>query len=128
MTALYVIAICVHVRYLTRFTIALFSVQRSIYDDPIYIHDTPDVLSSETLRAFWVSWEPYSIALGTGTTLGQDMLFSYEIGAELWHAVHSITMTTSNGHAGEWEVITNQDQVGACVAHMISLSMFIVVA
>ena len=128
MTYPYAVAICVDIRCLTRFTNVLRSVQRSIYDDPIYIHDTPDVLSSESLLAFWVSWEPYSVALGTGTTLGQDMLFSYEIGAELWHAVHSITMTTSNGHAGEWEVITNQDQVGACVAHMISLSMFIVVA
>jgi hypothetical protein len=42
------------------------------------IHNSTGYLSSAEFRAFWFSWANYNISLGFGSTVGQNVIFSYD--------------------------------------------------
>ena len=87
--------------------------QHTLWGDPIESYSTPNILSEHETRAFWVSWEPPSIMFGRGTYLGNDVIFNYVRPESVRHPILAVALTTGANVAGEWEIITRQDQIGA---------------
>lgn len=49
---------------------------------------------------------------GKGTVVGDDVIINYIRTGEVFHPILAVELATGANVAGEWEIITRQDQIG----------------
>ena len=59
---------------------------------------TPDILSCNSMKFFWVTWEDGIIEVGAGGIIGQTRLLYFKDPDP--YTVNSITLATAGGHEG----------------------------
>ena len=91
--------------------------QHTLWGDPLESYPTPDILSAEENRAFWVSWEGNAIKFGRGTYVDNDIIINYVRPSDIRHPILAVALATGANVFGEWEVITRQDQTGVHLSH-----------
>ncbi|XP_013397759.1 uncharacterized protein LOC106164412 [Lingula anatina] len=62
---------------------------------------TPTVLNCNTFQAFWLSWDGGHIKLGSGTTVGQNVLVDYADPSP--YSVSTLSVMTTGG-TGQWQI------------------------
>ncbi|ELU12989.1 hypothetical protein CAPTEDRAFT_114549 [Capitella teleta] len=77
------------------------SIRRGIGGDQLQTASTPDVLSCDELRLFWVSWQEGRIRAGQGNSLDHNILVEWVDPEPM--GVGIISVTTGWGSTGEWE-------------------------
>ena len=63
---------------------------------------TPDILSCDLARYFWVTWEDGVIQMGTGGVLLQGTILTFTDPEP--YTVNSVTLATSDGYTGRWNI------------------------
>ena len=84
----------------------LFTVEKIVFTfDVLFIclqsKDTPDIVSNQELRAFWISWANYRLMVGYGAAIGKNMFLDYQESEP--YPVTAISISTGWGAEGEWE-------------------------
>lgn len=70
----------------------------------VYEVFTPSILSSDELRAFWVSWVNGMVQFGTGELVGENVLLYYNDPQPAYRRyVHSLAVASGLDVAAEWE-------------------------
>ena len=66
---------------------------------------TPEILSCNSFKFFWVTWEDGIIEVGAGGIIGQTRLLYFKDPNP--YTVNSITLTTADGHEGAFVYAEN---------------------
>ncbi|XP_066993511.2 C3 and PZP-like alpha-2-macroglobulin domain-containing protein 8 [Anabrus simplex] len=72
--------------------------------------ETPHLLSPESFRTFWVSWEHGTVAVGRGPLPHQDTLLKWRMDKKL--RVQHIGFASSWGHTAEFRIWNYNDEAG----------------
>ena len=75
-------------------------VQGPFLDGPIRSVATPDVLSCNEARPFWISWSDTHVRVGSGGQVGGNELVEQDFQN---FSIHSLTFSTSIEVNGTWE-------------------------
>jgi hypothetical protein len=77
---------------------------KSISGDVVFEIDTPDILNSNELRPFWVSWVNGTIEFGKGDIFGMNRLLKFSDPDPTYRKhVHSLAVASALDAVGEWE-------------------------
>ncbi len=61
--------------------------------------ETPNILSCNEYREFWITWSTVTIRVGRGGFIGSDQILEY---TGLIDVIHSVGLTTAPGVQGQW--------------------------
>lgn len=90
---------------------------RSQSGDVVFSVDSPDILSNQELRTFWVRWINGTIEFGRGDVVGSTRVLTYEDPDPTYRKhVHSIAVSSLASGTTEWELgspfDTSKDRTG----------------
>ena len=65
--------------------------------------DTPNILSCDETRMFWVRWGDGVVSMGAGSVVGKDTVISHTFEDSMAHGVSAVSVNTLNGVNGQWQ-------------------------
>ncbi|XP_064595766.1 C3 and PZP-like alpha-2-macroglobulin domain-containing protein 8 [Liolophura sinensis] len=95
---------------------SLSSISRGKSDSDQVTAHTPNVLTMEEYRAFWVSWEGGRVRVGLGSHINYQQLMSLDLHEE--HTVEYIGFATSSGVPATFKIWTDSEGTYGEVFHL----------
>ena len=64
--------------------------------------DTPDLLSCDTYRQFWISWDNLVLSVGSGWQVGTQAFLTYSIDEQQYIPIYYASVSTGWESDGDW--------------------------
>ena len=78
--------------------------------------DTPNILSENEMRDFWISWKDKKISVGTGLLVGENIVMERSEDAD-WYEINAVSFSSMMGVDAVFELPDDPGKIDSFMSH-----------